>query len=298
MAEIKANSSNTNTWVSKMQHVIESFAKDLEQKLTGEEGTASTQTPSTSSVKPSDKPESVDGVVEEIDDDVELEKCEMLNGTIGFCQPTKHCVMQEPEQRKFTVCKWSDGHESRGMDTRSPPEKLCCPKVTVSLQQLKDKFEQWVEQNKKEMFAAGLPKQPDGHCGRASIEAQKRNDLRSAGHYKQLVRFPNEPRIVLGKNVELGQIPWMVSIYYREQFLCGGSIISERHIITAAHCLSTSRFVKCCCIPSLTNTLFPSEQESSRLLGPLRVGLDVQRHSQSGAELCGARRLQSTRHLS
>jgi len=103
-----------------------------------------------------------------------------------------------------------------------------------------------------EMYASGLPKKPDGRCGAVRIE--KDNELRRGlnetlidiveeAEREEFLRdvSPNKVRIVLGRTARLGQVPWMVAIYYREQFICGGSIISERHVLTAAHCLSSSR---------------------------------------------------------
>ena len=49
-------------------------------------------------------------------------------------------------------------------------------------------------------------------------------------------------RIVGGVPAKLGQWPWMALIGYRDAtgevgFKCGGSIITKRHILTAAHCI-------------------------------------------------------------
>jgi len=44
-------------------------------------------------------------------------------------------------------------------------------------------------------------------------------------------------RIISGTKAVKDQWPWQVSIYYKRNFLCGGSIISPNWIITAAHCV-------------------------------------------------------------
>lgn len=49
------------------------------------------------------------------------------------------------------------------------------------------------------------------------------------------------PRIINGKNATVGQFPWQVAIYVTFSSytnLCGGAIISEKWILTAAHCAS------------------------------------------------------------
>ena len=51
---------------------------------------------------------------------------------------------------------------------------------------------------------------------------------------------PSDVRIINGENATLGQFPWQVGLYLGFDdtvWFCGGSIISENWILTAAHCL-------------------------------------------------------------
>ncbi|XP_076376155.1 chymotrypsin-2 [Megalopta genalis] len=45
------------------------------------------------------------------------------------------------------------------------------------------------------------------------------------------------PRIVGGRNATPGKFPYQACILKRSYFICGGSIISENLILTAAHCI-------------------------------------------------------------
>ncbi|KAJ8673959.1 hypothetical protein QAD02_005221 [Eretmocerus hayati] len=56
-------------------------------------------------------------------------------------------------------------------------------------------------------------------------------------------------RIVGGKAATIGQFPWMARLGYIEggstlTFQCGGSVISERYIVTAAHCVAVPSSMK------------------------------------------------------
>lgn len=51
--------------------------------------------------------------------------------------------------------------------------------------------------------------------------------------------FPNlwkMEEIYGGKETLPHEFPWNVAIYQDRTFICGGSLISKRHVLTAAHC--------------------------------------------------------------
>ncbi|XP_056634735.1 phenoloxidase-activating factor 3-like [Diorhabda sublineata] len=52
---------------------------------------------------------------------------------------------------------------------------------------------------------------------------------------------PGKDRIRNGKNAEINEFPWMALLSYRTrrgpEFKCGGTIINDRYILTAAHCI-------------------------------------------------------------
>ncbi|KAJ8952892.1 hypothetical protein NQ318_006508, partial [Aromia moschata] len=53
------------------------------------------------------------------------------------------------------------------------------------------------------------------------------------------------PLIVNGKTVDQGNYPWVTAVYHKInesfQFVCGGSMLTQRVILTAAHCVTNSR---------------------------------------------------------
>lgn len=46
-------------------------------------------------------------------------------------------------------------------------------------------------------------------------------------------------RIITGMDAEIGEFPWMVAIGLNKMFFCGGALISDEFILTAAHCFMT-----------------------------------------------------------
>ncbi|XP_045581548.1 trypsin I-P1 [Procambarus clarkii] len=49
-------------------------------------------------------------------------------------------------------------------------------------------------------------------------------------------------RIVGGEPVKRGQLPWQVSLQYHGRHFCGGTLISDTLVATAAHCTQTFNF--------------------------------------------------------
>lgn len=46
-----------------------------------------------------------------------------------------------------------------------------------------------------------------------------------------------DTRIVGGKPTDPNEFPWMVRLSYFNRFYCGGTLINDRYVLTAAHCV-------------------------------------------------------------
>jgi len=44
-------------------------------------------------------------------------------------------------------------------------------------------------------------------------------------------------RIVGGEPTDMNEFPWMVRLSYFNRFYCGGMLINDRYVLTAAHCV-------------------------------------------------------------
>ncbi|XP_072946370.1 phenoloxidase-activating enzyme-like [Epargyreus clarus] len=64
--------------------------------------------------------------------------------------------------------------------------------------------------------------------------------LENTGQMSEIcgVEVTSSHRIVGGKATEIDEFPWLVLLEYEpNDFRCGGSLISKKHVLTAAHCL-------------------------------------------------------------
>ncbi|KFB40966.1 AGAP008649-PA-like protein [Anopheles sinensis] len=49
---------------------------------------------------------------------------------------------------------------------------------------------------------------------------------------------PETLRVIGGNASDIDRFPWMAALFYRTRFTCGGSLINDRYVLTAAHCVA------------------------------------------------------------
>ncbi|VDK69004.1 unnamed protein product [Litomosoides sigmodontis] len=64
-------------------------------------------------------------------------------------------------------------------------------------------------------------------------------------------------KIMGGENASPGEMPWAVALFYGRVYLCTGTLISRKHVITAAHCFKKLFITKPC------NVSFAYHQEEA-----------------------------------
>jgi len=40
-----------------------------------------------------------------------------------------------------------------------------------------------------------------------------------------------------GGHAEFNEYPWMVAMLFKGHYYCGGTLISDKYVVTAAHCV-------------------------------------------------------------
>ncbi|XP_023698406.1 coagulation factor IXb isoform X2 [Paramormyrops kingsleyae] len=177
-----------------------------------------------------------------------MRQCDMDNGgCVHFCKPDKF---------RGAVCECAAGYKLAGDGRTCDPEgDFPCGRLAVNvISALSGRSAQadLPEENLNDTINNSLllPKQ-SGHVDSTTNHSATNNvtwkptlsELPSWAFSPTLPTIQEEvatdKRIVGGNEVTPGEIPWQVALIDNDKrvIFCGGSILSERWVITAAHCL-------------------------------------------------------------
>ncbi|KAM8764537.1 serine protease 55 [Rhynchonycteris naso] len=70
------------------------------------------------------------------------------------------------------------------------------------------------------------------------LVSQAKGTQLECGERPDFEQGPQYSRIIEGTEAEVGEFPWLVSVQAGNEHFCGGAIINEWWILTAAHCLT------------------------------------------------------------
>ncbi|XP_047537415.1 uncharacterized protein LOC125071283 isoform X2 [Vanessa atalanta] len=164
------------------------------------------------------------------------ESCTTIEGGIGSCISIVSCptyvkLLQQVRTNPAAVQVLRKAH--CGFDGSNP--KVCCPLNTIP-----NTPPQTPAPPATTTTTTVAPVTPDAASGK-SLESDF------------LLAFPAPPecgvsnasfsRVVGGIDAKLGDFPWMALLGYKDRrgastrWLCGGSLISSHHVLTAAHCI-------------------------------------------------------------
>lgn len=191
--------------------------------------------------------------------------CGSSGGSVSVCCPLDGLVSPagRPQVRNRGTCEMQGGEEAECVKYSS-----CSPFVQMMVN-LKKPLHPAVPSMVRSSFLCGIDdstgqKLPKICCPSAAL-AVKQKQLTTTEEPETTTppkKFSNHPgkklladenscgisspigRIVGGQDALMGQYPWLVNLGYRQEgkpqtlFKCGGTLIGNRHVLTAAHCVT------------------------------------------------------------
>lgn len=185
--------------------------------------------------------------------------CVQLNRRPGRCYLKDDCIQSNPKITRFKVCE----RNQKGI-----PITLCCDEMDQDDNSPYDDNAIWA---KKMDFECGISyfkssdkpirfvdnmetmnsmtsRQTMGSInamrskfGLMSSRSKSLNLAQLSGVNVEARNTLKPLGIVAGKNSSEGSHPWIVALWYKGNFICGGSVINKKTVLTAAHCCEASR---------------------------------------------------------
>ncbi|XP_050293674.1 melanization protease 1-like [Anthonomus grandis grandis] len=152
---------------------------------------------------------------------IEDEGCRTPDRGVGNCISVRDCAPMKTllqNLKRPVPASVSRQIQAYTCGSQDGAVKVCCPQGPIVLNQL-----QTINRNEP----------PD-------VSNHPNLDLLPG--FQECGAIDNKHRIVNGKDAGLREFPWMALLQYRTRrglgFNCGGTIINDRYILTAAHCIT------------------------------------------------------------
>ncbi|XP_021187378.3 proclotting enzyme [Helicoverpa armigera] len=112
--------------------------------------------------------------------------------------------------------------------TTKPPSNIPASSTTWATRPPSTTKQTWAPAYPTKPSVPAQPAQPavDGSCGIKN------------GPQTYESTYQDEERIVGGHNAELNEWPWIVALFNAGRQFCGGSLMDDRHVLSAAHCVA------------------------------------------------------------
>eukprot|EP00090_Calanus_glacialis_P037752 TRINITY_DN6531_c0_g1_i2.p1 TRINITY_DN6531_c0_g1~~TRINITY_DN6531_c0_g1_i2.p1 ORF type:complete len:493 (-),score=122.35 TRINITY_DN6531_c0_g1_i2:89-1567(-) len=191
--------------------------------------------------------------------------CGSSGGSVSVCCPLDGLVSPagRPQVRNRGTCEMQGGEEAECVKYSS-----CSPFVQMMVN-LKKPLHPAVPSMVRSSFLCGIDdstgqKLPQICCPSAALAVKQKpptttEEPEPVTHKNKYSNHPGKRlladesscgisspigRIVGGQDALMGQYPWLVNLGYRQEgkpqtlFKCGGTLIGNRHVLTAAHCVT------------------------------------------------------------
>nr|CAD7575621.1 unnamed protein product [Timema californicum] len=71
-----------------------------------------------------------------------------------------------------------------------------------------------------------------------NMSSKSQIQQRATAKCPECCKVPNKwMRVIGGKPIMMSEYPWLAALFRRRKLICGGTLLTDRHVLTAAHCV-------------------------------------------------------------